>query len=1198
LYFDWRLYELTRGVRLRVALAALLGLIAVGAGVARLAISGVVIFRVFQGDAFSTLALPLTAVGALIVVRGLFQYWQNAVSHHAAAAVKIRLRRELYEHCQELGPSRFDRQRTGDVILTLVEGVERLETFFGQYLSQFAVSAVAPVLIFVFMAVLDLQIGLIFLAFAVFTLLVPAAFQRWNRSRGRTRRDAYGAMGADFLDSVQGLSTLKAFGQSKRRGVELARRARDLYRGSMGVEAANGATSGISMLGMAAGAAVALGVGAVRVADGDMELRTLLIVLMLGVEVFRPLRELTQLYHTGVLAISAAESVFKLMDTPVEVHDPGRAGVSSSHETLEPEVAFEDVTFAYDEGRRPAVEGVSFTLRRGETLGVVGASGAGKSTLVWLMLRFYDPQDGRITLGGRNIRELPFNALRDRIAVVTQDTYLFTGTVEENLRFGKPDASNEEVVAAARAANAHGFIMDLPDGYETQVGERAVRLSGGQRQRIAIARALLKDAPILVLDEALSNVDAENEALIQEALDRLMEGRTTLIIAHRLSSIVGADRILVMDAGRQVEVGTHAELVGSGGTYAALMANQQTGDDLVFAPSLPAAGPIEPGEAVAPESRKAPGDTASERLGFLTAWARLLGMIGPARPQMALTFLLGLANHGSTIALGVVSALLVGNVLNGEDLTGLLVLLAVVVPLSALFFFAEGWQSHDMAHRLLAEMRIDLFDKLEPLAPAYMVRRRSGDLVSVVGGDVETIEFFFAHTITPMFVAIIVPGAVLGVLAVLSWPLAVVLAPFLIAVAVSPFYALRRSEGLGEEVRERLGDLHAFMADGIQGMREVSAFGQGRRRAERMTEKGWAYARYQLSFLKSQASQIGFIEAMTGVGGLAVLAMGVWLVVEGQIDRRTLPLATLLAMSSFTPVGELARTMKQLMETLAATRRILAVHDEQVLVHDGRGIPAALEDDGKGAPSVAFDGVAFAYGTGERRALDGVSFDVEPGRTVALVGRSGAGKTTSANLVLRFWDPTGGRLSLAANDLRDFELDALRGSIALVSQDTYLFNTTVRENLRLGRPDATDVEIEEAARQANAHDFIASFPDGYDTNVGERGMQLSGGERQRVSIARALLKNAPVLILDEATSHLDAVSETQVRQALGRLMEGRTTLVIAHRLSTIRDADSIVVLDSGRVVEQGTHAELLERGDLYAQLVSTQLVSSTARPAD
>ena len=244
------------------------------------------------------------------------------------------------------------------------------------------------------------------------------------------------------------------------------------------------------------------------------------------------------------------------------------------------------------------------------------------------------------------------------------------------------------------------------------------------------------------------------------------------------------------------------------------------------------------------------------------------------------------------------------------------------------------------------------------------------------------------------------------------------------------------------------------------------------------------------------------------------------------------------------------------------------------------------------APSIDFDDVGFSYGLGEPQALEDVSFSVEPGHTVALVGRSGAGKTTCANLMMRFWDPVSGAVRLGGHDIRDFKIDELREQIGLVSQDTYLFNASIRENIRLGRLDATDEEIEEASRQANAHDFVTSFPDGYDTMVGERGMQLSGGQRQRISIARALLKNAPVLVLDEATSHLDAVNERQVRQALERLMEGRTTLVIAHRLSTIRDADRIVVLDDGHAVEQGDHHQLLERHGLYSQLVSTQLVGA------
>ena len=373
-------------------------------------------------------------------------------------------------------------------------------------------------------------------------------------------------------------------------------------------------------------------------------------------------------------------------------------------------------------------------------------------------------------------------------------------------------------------------------------------------------------------------------------------------------------------------------------------------------------------------------------------------------------------------------------------------------------------------------------------------------------------------------------------------------------------------------------------------MREISAFGRGVDRNEELTEKGWAYASHLVRFQKSQASQIGFIEAMMGLGGLAVLTMGAWLVYDGQIAREQLPLVSVLALAAFSPVTELARTMKQMMETLTASRHILAIHDEAVPVRDGPGVAEGTEEGLSTTPSVEFQEVAFAYSEGDPQALADVSFKIGSGQTVAVVGRSGAGKTTSAHLMMRFWDPVLGSITLGDHRLDEFRLDDLRGRMALVAQDTYLFNDTVRENIRLGRQDATDSEVEEAARQANAMDFIESFPDGYDTRVGERGMQLSGGQRQRVAIARAILKSAPVLILDEATSHLDAISEATVRDALTRLMKGRTTVVIAHRLSTIREADTILVLDEGRLVEQGTHRELLDRGGLYTQLVSAQMV--------
>ena len=1311
MYLHPRLLSLATDVRWRIIISAVVGMLAVTAGVARLAVAALIIVEVVRGNAtFESLTWPLVGMAALIVARTCLQYLQEVMSHHTASLVKVKLRERLYEHSLALGPGYFDSSRTGDALMSLAEGVERLEAFFGRYLPQMIVAALAPVVIFIFMALIDFRTGLIFLAFALLTLVIPNMFHRWNRERSMARRDAYGALGADFLDAVQGLATLKAFGQSRIRGELLAERARELFRTTMGVLAANAATGALTILGITGGAAVALGWGAVRVADGDLELRALLIVLMLGVEVFRPLRELVQLYHDGVMAMSSAEGIFAIMDSPATVRepepDPVDVAATAPATGLKPEITFEEVSHAYSEGRRPALHELSFTLHEGETLGLVGPSGAGKSTIVWLMLRFFDPQQGVIKLGGRDVRTIPLSELREQLSVVTQDTYLFHGTVADNLRFGNPHATQEQLEDAARAANAHEFISHLRDGYETVVGERAVRLSGGQKQRIAIARALLKDAPILILDEALSNVDAENEAVIQQALDRLMAGRTTLRIAHRLSSVVNADRILVLDSGRLVETGNHQELVVAGGLYADLMAQQQERLDFDVAPAMgtdlsyhaPSAEPdvsafipspahqghghhhsapqaqrrdqedehhhtahvratehqdhghdhepahqsrhSEPhhaehedghdqdrahtaadghrdhGQGPQPDTsvfmpqpahgehghhhHAAPSTQRPDEhrhgaepgpLSIVTVWVRLLGLVKPWRNELVLTFLLGVAHHGTAIGVGVVSALLVGQVITGGDLTLMLILLGVLTPLAALFLWTESWVAHDLAYRLLAEMRVDVYRKLDPLAPAYLTRRRSGDLVSVVGGDVETVEFFFAHTITPAFTAVVVPGVVIAVLAVIAWPMAVALAPFLVAVALSPFFAQRRSESLGEELRNQLGEVHAHMVDSIQGMREIVAFGQGRSRTAEMVSNSWRFAHFQLRFLKERAFQIGFIEAMTALGGLAVLTVGVWMFTNGVVTRPELILAVVLSVAAFAPVSDIARTMKQLMETLAASRRLFAIHDEPVPVVDGQGVNGGGPD--AAAPSLVFESVEFDYGQGEAQALNEVSFEVEPGRTVALVGRSGAGKTTCANLAMRFWDPGHGSVQLAGHDIRDFKLDDLRRQVALVSQDTYLFNASIRNNILLGRPEATQDEMEEAARQANCHDFIAAFPDGYETVVGERGMQLSGGQRQRIAIARAVLKNAPVLILDEATSHLDAVSESQLRQALETLMEGRTTLVIAHRLSTIRDADRIVVMDRGQAIEQGNHQELLERHGLYAQLVATQLVSAT-----
>jgi ATP-binding cassette subfamily C protein CydCD len=483
----------------------------------------------------------------------------------------------------------------------------------------------------------------------------------------------------------------------------------------MFVLAANIVTSGITVLGISAGAAVALGWGAIRVQQGTLELQVLLIVLMLGVEVFRPLRELVSLYHRGMVAMSATTAIYEVLDATPEVADADAAVGPSS---LAPEVRFEQVSYKYATRRGEALRDLSFTLEAGKTLGIVGPSGAGKSTLVWLLLRFYDPAGGRILVGGRDIREIPLATLRETIAVVTQDTYLFFGTVAENLRIARPNATDAEIEAAARAANAHDFIVGLSNGYQTVVGERGARLSGGQRQRLAIARALLKDAPILVLDEALSSVDAENEALIQQALERLQQGRTTLVIAHRLSSVANADQILVLQDGEVAEVGRHAELIAAGGVYANLMAAQRTEStvDVVIKQDVLDGARATNGSAAeehVPQVRPAPART----IPLLGLWARLLALVKPWTGTQITVFLLGLAHAAAVIGLTVISALLVRVAATGADLTPWLWSLGIMVLLAGFLTWAESWLAHDLAYRLLAEMRIDMYRALDPLAP-------------------------------------------------------------------------------------------------------------------------------------------------------------------------------------------------------------------------------------------------------------------------------------------------------------------------------------------------------------------------------------------------------------------------------------------------------------------------------------------------
>ncbi len=1171
MHFDLKLWRMTTGLRGRVALSAALGLLALAVGIARFAFLGRFLAGVFRGEPS---IVPLLAAGAAILLRAWLDHRRTMIAHQTAARVQETLRGRLFDKIAELGPAWFGTERTGGVMLSMVDGVEQLQSFFGQYLPQVTIAIAAPFAIFAFIAWWDVPVATVMLAAALFTLILPATVHRKTAVASRSRQAAFKSFGEEFLDAVQGLPTLKAFGQSAAYGRMLAAKARALSDSTFWVLALNVLTRGFTDLGTALGSAAALALGAWRVQHGEMSIEALLIVLMAGTEIFRPLRDLRGVLHQGMNGQAAANGIHALLD----VHVSAPAGLPVP--ALIPEIDFDHVGFAYPGGRGSAHTSLTFHIGAGERVGIVGPSGAGKSTIVRLLSRLHQAQSGTIRIGGHDLDGLDPGQVRGMIAVVSQDTYLFHGTVEENLRLGRPDATDADVIAAATAANADGFITALPQGYRTMIGERGTMLSGGQRQRLAIARALLRDSPILVLDEALSSVDTENEAIIQQALDRLMTGRTTLIMAHRLSSVIGADRILVLNDGAVVQSGHHRDLIQQSGPYRDLMGPQLGDRDGVITPLRAAEAArtdaADTGAVVSPLSEDAAQVTWPATI------RTLMRVVRPYHAQLAVTVLTGIGRVVAFIGVSVLGALVLGAVRNGAPTGALIAALLITAPLAGLLHWLESWIAHAMAYALLADMRIDLFRKLDALAPAYLLRRRSGDLVALATQDVETVEYFFAHTIAPAIVAVLVPVSVLVAMAWMAWPLALVLAPFLLYAGASPIRGRQRIDGLGSAARGSLGAMGAYATETIQGLSELTMFGAtGRRRAGFMNAVR-DYRRLRLALLADLSFQAAALDALTGLGGLAVAGLGSVLVTHGAIAPAMLPLLVLISVAAFLPVSEIAQVGRQLADTIASTRRLAVVHGETVDILDGTRQPAS----GSG---VVFDAVDFTYPGRSVPALRNLAFTVPPGSTVALVGPSGAGKTTVANLLLRFWDPSAGSIRLGGIDLRELTLDGLRGRIALVAQDTYLFNDTLEANVRLARPDASAAQVSLALSRAALSAFVAALPDGLATRVGERGVQLSGGQRQRIAIARAFLKDAPLLILDEATSHLDTISEQAVRGALDALMADRTTIVIAHRLSTIRAADLIVVLRDGQVIESGTHDTLLKLGGFYARLVNHQM---------
>ncbi|XP_064410147.1 ATP-dependent translocase ABCB1-like [Latimeria chalumnae] len=950
-------------------------------------------------------------------------------------------------------------------------------------------------------------------------------------------------------------------------------------------------------------------------------------------------------------ARGAAYEVYKIINQPRSIDSSSKEG--HKPDSLKGNVEFKNIHFSYPSRPDVKIlKGLNLKVESGKTIALVGSSGCGKSTTIQLLQRFYDPLEGEVTVDGHDIRALNVNWLREHIGVVSQEPVLFATTIAENIRYGREDVANQEIEQAAKEANAYDFISKLPDKFNTMVGERGAQLSGGQKQRIAIARALVRNPKILLLDEATSALDTQSESIVQAALDKARNGRTTIVIAHRLSTIRTADVIAGFDNGVVVEQGKHAELMAQGGVYYSLVSTENIHESTegksekkkLFS-EIGGGNEEQPKgaeselkeesstdlddvdvdvdevittitrESIRRRSSKRQSKTASsmkkktdkkkkskknknqekEELPEVP-FSRIMALNKREWPYIAAGIFASIIGGAICPCFAILFAKIIG-VFSESDpeikkqrtvLFSLLFLLLGAVCLVS--YFLQGYMFGKSGEYLTMRLRLSSFKALLRQEMGYFDDHRNavGVLTTRLATDASQVKGatgsqmgLASMTVCTLLIAIIIT-------VIHSWQLTLLTlacVPFLILASI---VRMTSAAGHASKDQKSLDESGRVSTEAIENIRTVVA----------LTKEDAFYAKYittlnipyRMSLKK--APLYGFTYAMGQCikffVNAAVFRFGAWLIAHCLTNFENVFLVFAAITFSAMTIGQSTSVAPDYGKAKISAQRIFQLLDRKPVI-------GSYSEEGEKMSefegNIEFRDVKFVYPTRpDVHVLQGLNVKIGRGQTLALVGSSGCGKSTSIQLMERFYDPISGQLLADGQDTKSLNLQWLRTQLGVVSQEPILFDCSIAENIQYGDNSrtVTQREIEEMAATANIHNFIESLPEKYNTRVGDKGAQLSGGQKQRIAIARALVRNPKVLLLDEATSALDTESEKIVQQALDKARQGRTCIVIAHRLSTVQNADLIAVIQNGRVVEQGTHSQLLAKEGAYYALVNAQ----------